>query len=79
VKLKIRKHCPRCGSTELLTTNTDQLCCKCDWDTFAEYVNSGLMDNLAKSYHEHFEEPPGDIESEPVPLPMTAKPRAKCA
>ncbi len=46
--------CPRCRSTNLLTEGPDQFCCACDWDTCAEYVEHGLMNNLDLAFREHF-------------------------
>ncbi len=49
-----RNSCPMCGYKELLTEGPDQFCLACDWDTCAEYVARGLMNNLGLAYFEHF-------------------------
>lgn len=49
-----RNSCPMCGHKELLTEGPDQFCLSCDWDTCAEYVERGLMNNLGLAYFEHF-------------------------
>lgn len=49
-----RSHCPKCRSANLLNEGPDQLCCDCDWDTCAEYVERGLMNNLELAFREHF-------------------------
>lgn len=52
--LQKRSCCPKCRSTNLLNEGMDQLCCDCDWDTCAEYVERGLMNNLSLAFREHF-------------------------
>ncbi len=49
-----RDHCPKCCSANLLNEGVGQFCCDCDWDTCAEYVERGLMNNLELAYREHF-------------------------
>lgn len=49
-----RSACPLCGCKELLTEGPDQFCLSCAWDTCAEYVERGLMNNLDLAYREHF-------------------------
>jgi hypothetical protein len=49
-----RSACPLCGYKELLTEGPDQFCGSCEWDTCAEYVERGLMNNLELAYREHF-------------------------
>lgn len=49
-----RNACPLCGCKELLTEGPDQFCLSCEWDTCAEYVERGLMNNLDLAYREHF-------------------------
>lgn len=49
-----RSVCPRCGHAELLTIEPDQFCLACDWDTCAEYVEQGLMDNISIAGFVHF-------------------------
>ncbi len=51
-----REACPLCGCKSLLTEGPDQFCLSCDWDTCAEYVERGLMNNLELAYREHFVE-----------------------
>ena len=53
-----RRACPLCGHKELLTEGPDQFCLSCDWDTCAEYVERGFMNNLDLAYREHFSEMP---------------------
>lgn len=53
-RLPRRDSCPLCGSKELLTEGPDQFCLSCPWDTCAEYVERGLMNNLSLAYAEHF-------------------------
>lgn len=53
-KLKMREHCPVCGAQGLLTLAPDQFCTKCEWDTCAEYVELGLMNNLEVAAKDHF-------------------------
>lgn len=53
-RLQRRESCPLCGCKELLTEGPDQFCLSCDWDTCAEYVERGLMNNLSLAYGEHF-------------------------
>lgn len=53
-KIPRRSACPLCGCKELLTEGPDQFCLSCDWDTCAEYVERGWMDNLEMSFHSHF-------------------------
>lgn len=49
-----RNSCPLCGHKELLTEGPDQFCLSCSWDTCAEYVERGLMNNLDLAFREHF-------------------------
>ncbi len=49
-----RNSCPMCGHKELLSQGPDQFCLTCDWDTCAEYVERGLMNNIGLAYFEHF-------------------------
>ena len=49
-----RNACPMCGCKELLEEGPDQFCLSCDWDTCAEYVERGLMNNIQIAYREHF-------------------------
>lgn len=49
-----RSACPLCGCKQLLDEGPDQFCLSCDWDTCAEYVNRGLMNNLEQACREHF-------------------------
>lgn len=53
-KLKRRTHCPACGSTDLINEPSDQICCDCDWNTFYEFVEAGLMDNVPLAAVQHF-------------------------
>lgn len=53
-KLKTRTSCPRCESKNIFREGPDQFCCDCDWDTCLEYVDIGLMNNLAVAAWEHF-------------------------
>lgn len=53
-RLPRRDHCPLCGCRELLTEGPDQFCLSCHWDTCAEYVERGLMNNMALAHAEHF-------------------------
>lgn len=53
-KLVHRERCPTCGSANLLSEGPDQFCCSCDWDTCAEYVERGLMNNIEVAFKEHF-------------------------
>ena len=48
------KNCRSCGSTNLISTGLDQLCCDCDWHTCFEYVDRGYMNNLHFAHSEHF-------------------------
>ncbi len=53
-RLKKRSKCPACGSAELIITPADQICCHCDWNTFYEFVETGLMDNVPLALVQHF-------------------------
>ena len=53
-RLQRREACPLCGCKELLTEGPDQFCASCHWDTCAEYVERGLMNNMSLAYAEHF-------------------------
>jgi hypothetical protein len=53
-RLPRREACPLCGCKELLTEGPDQFCSSCHWDTCAEYVERGLMNNMSMAYAEHF-------------------------
>ncbi len=53
-RLKRRTHCPACGSTDLINEPSDQICCDCDWNTFYEFVEAGLMDNVPLAAVQHF-------------------------
>lgn len=53
-KVPKRSSCPLCGCKELLTEGPDQFCVSCDWDTCAEYVQRGWMDNLEMASFAHF-------------------------
>lgn len=53
-KIPRRPACPLCGCKELLTEGPDQFCLSCDWDTCAEYVERGWMDNLEMACLVHF-------------------------
>ena len=54
VKVPHRSSCPLCGHKELLTEGMDQFCLSCDWDTCAEHVARGWMDNLEVACFAHF-------------------------
>lgn len=49
-----RSKCPLCGCKDLLSDGPDQFCLTCEWDTCAEYVARGLMDNIELSCFVHF-------------------------
>lgn len=75
-KLKKREHCPMCGAQELLTLAPDQFCTKCDWDTCAEYVEMGLMNNLEVAAKDHFcrdKEKRGQRKTDEVQPPQMPK------
>ncbi len=57
-----RSACPLCGCKELLTEGPDQFCLSCEWDTCAEYVERGLMNNLELAYREHFPAQAAELE-----------------
>lgn len=69
-----RTCCPRCRSTSLLSEGVDQFCLSCDWDTCAEYVERGLMNNLELAFREHFKKPRDSERPEKQsPVPATSQ------
>ncbi len=48
------KKCKVCGSTDLTRSGVDILCMDCDWDTTAETVQVGLMDDIVQAARENF-------------------------
>jgi hypothetical protein len=49
----------------LLTEGPDQFCLSCDWDTCAEYVERGWMDNLEMACFVHFPPKPPTHPEQP--------------
>lgn len=64
-----RNACPLCGCKDLLTEGPDQFCLSCDWDTCAEYVERGLMNNMELAYREHFPEQMPELAAQSEALP----------
>jgi hypothetical protein len=64
-----RNACPLCGCKDLLTEGPDQFCLSCDWDTCAEYVERGLMNNLECAFREHFPEQMPELAAQSETLP----------
>lgn len=50
----IYEHCPACNSKNIYKLDVDVVCFNCDWNSTAEYVASGGMDQLITSYFDHF-------------------------
>lgn len=52
---KVYSQCPKCKSHDLIRLAVDVVCAECDWDSTAEFVASGGMDNIFAAYLDHFE------------------------
>lgn len=42
--------CPRCKGSDLLPFEADLICANCDWNSFAESVRAGQLDELIYDY-----------------------------
>lgn len=51
---EVYHQCPSCNSKNLVRLEVDALCGDCDWDSTAEFVAMGGMDNIFSAYNDHF-------------------------